>query len=111
MREEWDKCRAVWEEDRAYRRECIADCRMCNSSGHVWIEDDPGPWYCDHGWLAPPLSSFGTVSPVPPDPNNSRAGNGHTVHDIPRRPGCVCTGQPKPCYFCELVASKPKADT
>ena len=70
MREEWDKCRAVWEEDRAYRRECIADCRMCNSSGHVWIEDDPGPWYCDHGWLAPPLSSFGTVSPVPPDPNN-----------------------------------------
>jgi len=67
MRKEWDRVRAQFEEDRKDRREMIADCRMCDRSGRVWVGGDTDPWWCDHGGLAPPLSSFGIVSSVPPD--------------------------------------------
>lgn len=30
------------------------------------------------------------------------------AHTTPRRPGCICTNQPKACAFCELAATKGK---
>jgi hypothetical protein len=73
MREEWEKRRALWEENRKDRLRDIDDCDICNRNGRVFIEGDPEPSYCDHGWGDPPLSSFGIASPVPANPNNIRS--------------------------------------
>ncbi|XTP33135.1 helix-turn-helix domain-containing protein [Mycobacterium sp. TJFP1] len=73
LRKEWDQRHAQWEEDRADRREDIDGCRLCDRVGRVWVGEDPDPWWCDHGWgvIAVPLSSFGPLSSVPPDPQQS----------------------------------------
>jgi hypothetical protein len=36
------------------------------------------------------------------------SGNG-APNQTPRRPGCLCTDQPEPCYFCQLAANKQEA--
>jgi hypothetical protein len=70
MRQEWDKRRALWEQDRKDRLRDIDDCQICDSRGRVYMEGDPEPWFCDHGETDPPLSSFGIAS-SPVSPPNS----------------------------------------
>lgn len=38
------------------------------------------------------------------------ARNGPLDASKDRRPGCVCIGQPEPCYWCKVAASKQEAD-
>ncbi len=33
------------------------------------------------------------------------------IDSTPRRPGCVCANQPRPCYWCETAASKSGASS
>jgi hypothetical protein len=109
-RKEWTKVRAMFDEDRLDRRKDIADCRLCDFAGRVWVGDDPDPWWCDHGWHEPPLTSFATVSSVAPV--NCEAVDQAVELDVLVAAPCSC-GRPAPvdpgtglCYFCALAASK-----
>jgi hypothetical protein len=70
MRVEWEKRRAVWEEDRKDFRRDVRDCKFCDDNGRVHVEGDPELWWCDHGEVDPPLSTFGATSAsAPANPN------------------------------------------
>jgi hypothetical protein len=127
MREEWDKRHAQWEQDRNDQRKAIDHCRMCDRLGHVWIEGwGPDPLFCEHdqAWIDAPLSSFGTVSSVPPDLKCEAVSDclaERAIHGQPDGPPgqngssrgqCAC-GRPAPvdaetglCQYCSIKASK-----
>jgi hypothetical protein len=69
------------------------------------------------GWVwslaSKPEDSSGFPNRTPSDLEDSEDSSNRTLRtfressalqEIPRRPGCVCTNQPRPCYHCEAVA-------
>jgi hypothetical protein len=77
-----------------------------------WVIGDPMPESAD---LLPDPAQLATadtmadqggcaVAPKSEGENGDSSPNGETPDY--RRPGCVCIGQPKPCYHCQLAASK-----
>ena len=80
-----------------------------------WVIGDPLPESVD---LLPDPAQLATAD-TPPDlrgcavapesegENGDPSLNGQNPHsaDTLRRPGCICTDQPQPCYFCQLVST------
>ncbi|HUH70031.1 MAG TPA: DUF3631 domain-containing protein [Mycobacterium sp.] len=69
-------------------------------SQNVTWSDQPKQAFCD----AVTDVSYSVRKSAPEHLFDDPSPNGQ-AHDY-RRPGCVCTGQPRPCYYCQLVASK-----
>lgn len=76
-------------------------CGYCHgpiTSTTVWCP------HCHMDYGQTPFSDVWT------DPDGSPTGNGRQSDGTPRRPGCICTDQPHPCYHCQLKASKQEAN-